>query len=79
MVKMLRRGDYLRFLLSLAAFGMFSELLGWALTNKPYWTYSKGKTSFASFWGVDGLILLAFGLIMAAVYLRYRAGHSEIE
>lgn len=70
MVKMVRRGDYLRFLMSVAAFGLFSQMLGWALTNKPYWTYSKGKTSFASFWGVDGLILLAIGITLAAIYLR---------
>ncbi len=77
MVKMIKRGEYIRFLLSIAAFASFSELLGWALTNKPYWTYSKGKTSFASFWGVDGLILLAIGLIMAAAFLHFRAKNSE--
>ncbi len=68
-VRMFRRGDYVKVSMSLVAFAMFSELLGWALTNKPYWTYSKGKTSFASFWGVDGLILLSIGIIMAVIYV----------
>ncbi|MDQ2746637.1 MAG: hypothetical protein M3T96_05195 [Acidobacteriota bacterium] len=77
-VQMFRRGDYVRVVISVAAFGMFSELLGWALTNKPFWTYGGGKTSFASFWGVDGMILLAIGLAMAAFFLyRNNAKPSE--
>ena len=75
-IKMFKRGEYLRVLLSVAAFGIFSELLGWAITNKPFWTYDKGKTTFASFWGVDGLIILAVGIIAAAIFLR-RAKPSE--
>ena len=77
LIKMWRRGEYLRLLASIVAFGIFSELLGWALTNKPYWTYSKGKTSFASFWGVDGLIILAFGIVLAAIILNRTAKPSE--
>lgn len=69
-VGMLRRGEYLRGLASVAAVGVFAELLGWAITNKPYWTYNKGKMSFASFWGIDGLMLLAIGVALAAVVLR---------
>jgi hypothetical protein len=69
-IKMLKQAAYLKALLSVVAFGFFSELLGWAITGKPYWTYNKGKTSFASFWGVDGLILLAIGLVIAMIYLR---------
>ena len=69
-IKMFRRGEYFRVLTSIAAFGFFSQLLGWAITNKPFWTYDKGKTTFASFWGVDGLIILAFGLVLAAIMLR---------
>ena len=76
LLKMWRQKEYLRLLASVAAFGMFSEMLGWALTNKPYWTYSKGKTSFASFWGVDGLILLAFGIVLA-IFLSRTAKPSE--
>ena len=69
-VRMFRRGDYVRVVMSIIAFGMFSELLGWAITNKPYWTYSKGKTTFASFWGVDGLIMLFIGIGLAAIVLH---------
>ncbi|MCY7345696.1 MAG: hypothetical protein LH614_05680 [Pyrinomonadaceae bacterium] len=76
-IKRFKRGEYLRVLLSVAAFGIFSQLLGWAITNKPFWTYDKGKTTFASFWGVDGLIILAIGIVLAAIFLHRRAKSSE--
>ena len=72
-IKMFKRGQPVRVFASIAAFGLFSELLGWAITNKPFWTYDKGKTTFASFWGVDGLIILAFGIVSAAIILRRRS------
>lgn len=76
-ISMLRRSEYIRALGSIAAVGIFSEMLGWALTNKPYWTYGGGKTTFASFWGVDGLILLAVSLVLAAIISRNAAKSSE--
>lgn len=72
-----RRGDFLRAFASGAAVGIFAELLGWAITGKPYWTYNKGKMSFASFWGIDGLILLVICLILSAIILRRTANSSE--
>lgn len=70
LARMLRRGEYLRVLAGITTFGVFSQLLGWAIVNKPYWTYNKGKTSFASLWGVDGIIILliAIALAMFALY-----------
>jgi membrane-associated protease RseP (regulator of RpoE activity) len=76
---MLRRGDYLKALASVTSFGIFAELLGWAITNKPYWTYNKGKMSFASFWGIDGLILLIIGIALAAIFLHRKKKLSEIK
>jgi hypothetical protein len=78
-VKMLRQGDYFKALISITTFGIFSELLGWAITGKPYWTYNEGKMSFASFWGIDGLIILLIGIILAAIVLRRGAKTSEID
>ena len=69
-VGMLRRGERFRALGGVAAVGLFSELLGWAITNKPYWTYNKGKMTVASFWGVDGLILLVLCLALAVIVTR---------
>jgi len=76
-IRMVRRAEYLRAILSIITVGLFSQLLGWAITAKPYWTYSKGKTTFASWWGVDGLILLALSLVLALFILRYKAEESE--
>lgn len=75
-IGMLRRGDYLRALASVAAFGIFAELLGWAIVNKPYWTYNKGKMSVASFWGIDGIILLLLCVGLAAIVSRRNAKSS---
>jgi len=74
--RMLKRGEYLRALLGAAGVGLFAQMLGWALTSKPFWTYSKGKTSFASFWGVDGLILLLMSLALATIVLRHQGKSS---
>lgn len=76
--RMLKRGEYLRAIMGVTAVGIFSQMLGWALTGKPYWTYSKGKTSFASFWGVDGLILLFLSILLSAIVLS-RTAKSSVE
>lgn len=69
-VEMTRRRQMIRALGGIAAVGIFAELLGWAITGKPFWTYNKGKMSFASFWGIDGLILLAVGIALAVFFSR---------
>lgn len=71
--QMLLRRDYLRALLGIVGFGIFAELLGWAIVNKPFWTYNKGKMTVASFWGVDGLILLFLCIVAALIFLRRKA------
>lgn len=56
---MLRRGAYLAALLAIIGFGIFSELMVWALTNKAYWTYGGGRSyPLIKYWGVNGIILL---------------------
>ena len=76
-IRMLKRAEYIRALLSAAAVGLFSQLLGWAITGKPYWTYDKGKTSWASLWAVDGLILLLISIALSAIVLRLYARRAE--
>ena len=78
-IGMTRRREYVRALGSIAAVGVFAELLGWAITGKPYWTYNKGKMSFASFWGIDGLILLAICLALAAIVTRRSNSRTSSE
>lgn len=76
---MLRRGEYVRALGGTAAFGVFAEMLGWAVAGKPYWTYNKGKMNWASFWGIDGLILFLISVALAVFVLRRSAELSEGE
>lgn len=75
--KMLRRGEYIRAFGSVAGFGIFAELLGWAIVSKPYWTYNKGKMSILSFWGIDGLIILFISIAAAAIFLHRTAKPAE--
>jgi hypothetical protein len=75
--KMLRRGAYLPAACSVLGFGVFAQILGWAVISKPFWTYNKGKWTIFSFWGIDGIILLLLCLIPAALYLRSKAKSSE--
>lgn len=76
-IRMFRRADYLRASLIVLTVGLFSQFLGWAITGKLFWTYNKGKTTVASWWGVDGLIMLVLSLILALFILRYKAKNSE--
>lgn len=76
---MLRRGAYLGALLIIAGFGIFSQLLVWAITNKPFWTYGGGKEiAFVKYWGVDGMILLVLAVIASSVVFEAQRGkHKE--
>lgn len=68
---MIRREAFLLALLSLAGFGAFSQMLVWAVTNKPFWTFGGGKSiPLLKFWGIDGLILMLLAIAMSAIYFR---------
>ena len=68
--KMLRRNEYLRAFAGVAAFGIFAQLLGWAIVNKPYWTHNGGREIFLlEFWGIDGIIFLAINSVLAVIFL----------
>jgi hypothetical protein len=65
---MLRRGAFVGVALGVALFGVFSELLIWAVTNKWYWTYGGGKDlGWLKYWGIDGIILLVMAVIIASI------------
>ena len=66
---MIRRGAYGATLLSIAAFGVFAQMICWAFTNKMFWTYGGGKQiTLLKFWGFDGIILLLIVIAMSLVY-----------
>lgn len=75
--KMIRRGAYFSVLLSFVAFAIFSQVMCWAIVNKPYWTYNKGKWTIFSFWAVDGLILLFICIGFALIHLNQKEKHAK--
>lgn len=63
---MLRRGALFAALSSFAAFGVFAQMLCWAVTNKAFWTYSGGRQiQVLKFWGVDGIILMLLAVALS--------------
>lgn len=75
-VRMARRGEYFRALGSAAAGCLFVELMGWAITGKPYWTHNKGQMTFASYYAVDGLMFLVAALALAAFLSRRKSSEN---
>jgi hypothetical protein len=70
---MLRRGAYLAALMAIIGFGIFSELMIWAITNRAYWTFGGGKSyTLLKYWGVDGIILLLITIIMSSIYYNMK-------
>ena len=78
--RMIFRASWLRVVLSFAAFALFSQLLGMALTKKIYWTYGGGREiAWLKFWGADGTVLMVAAVCLAllGVYL-HRRKHNEL-
>lgn len=64
----IRRGAYLTVILAIAGFGIFSQMMVWAVTNKVFWTYGNGKQiPFLKYWGVDGIILLLIAVFISLI------------
>jgi hypothetical protein len=73
---MIRREAFLSAVLSVAGFGVFSQMLVWAVTNKPYWTWGGGKSiPFLKYWGFDGMVLLVLAIILSAYVHRRQRKH----
>lgn len=71
---MIRRKEIGNVIFSFIGFGIFAQLLCWAVTNKAFWTYGGGKDiALIKYWGIDGMILmlLAVGISLAS-YLADR-------
>ncbi len=74
---MIRREAFLSAVLSVAGFGVFAQMLVWAVTNKPFWTYSGGRSiPFLKYWGADGVILLILAIALSSIVFR-RQSRSE--
>ncbi len=76
---MIRREAFLSAVLSVAGFGIFSQMLVWAVTNKPFWTWGGGKSiPFLKYWGFDGIILMIIAVALSALYFRRQSKHQTI-
>lgn len=74
---MIRREAFLSAVLSIAGFGVFSQMLVWAVTNKPFWTFGGGKSiPLLKFWGIDGLILMILAIALSSLYFRSQSKHQ---
>lgn len=70
---MLRRHAYFYALLSFAAFGLFSEMIVWGVTNKIFWTYGGGhQIEGIRFWGIDGIIIMAAAVVFSFIFVHRR-------
>ncbi len=70
---MLRRGAIATALLSIAAFGVFAQMLCWAVTNKAFWTYKGGRQiPVINFWGIDGIILMLIAIALSSIAFSRR-------
>ncbi|HEY8559799.1 MAG TPA: hypothetical protein VIL74_05305 [Pyrinomonadaceae bacterium] len=73
---MVRREAFLSAVLSVAGFGVFSQMLVWAVTNKPFWTWGGGKSlPFLKYWGFDGIVLLVLAIVAASYVYRLQRKH----
>lgn len=76
---MIRREAFLSAVLSVAGFGVFSQMLVWAVTNKPFWTWGGGKSiPFLKYWGFDGIVLLVLAIVMSSIVFRRQSKHKTI-
>ncbi len=68
---MIRRRELTTAILSILAFGVFSQMLCWAVTNKAFWTFGGGRNiPFIKFWGIDGIILMLIAIALSSIVLK---------
>jgi hypothetical protein len=76
---MFRREAFLSTFLSIAGFGVFSQMLVWAVTNKPFWTFSGGQSiPLLKFWGIDGLILMVSAIVLSSFVHHSQTKHKTL-
>jgi hypothetical protein len=74
---MMRREAFLSAVLSIAGFGIFSQMMVWAVTNKAAWTYNNGREiPFLKYWGFDGIALLVLAIALSSLVYRFQRKHK---
>jgi hypothetical protein len=75
---MIRRREIVPAFFSIAGFALFSQMICWAVTNKPFWTYGGGRSvALLSYWAVDGVILLMLALGASLLYYGRKEDDSS--
>ncbi len=77
---MLRREAFIAVALSIGGFGVFAQMLCWAVTNKAFWTYGGGRQiPLLKFWGIDGAILMIAAIALSSyVFNRRNRGTTDL-
>lgn len=67
---MIKRRKILQAIGGIAGFGIFAQVLCWAVFNRPFWTYNNGRELFLlKFWGIDGIILLIITTMVSLIFI----------
>lgn len=65
---LIRRGAFLTAVLAVLGFGLFSQIMVWALVNKPLWSYGGGKTiPMFKYWGFCGMVLMVLAVVVSMI------------
>ena len=65
---LIRRGAWLTAGLALLGFGVFSQIMVWALVNKPAWSYGGGKfVPVFKYWGPNGAVIMIVAVILSMI------------
>ena len=70
---MILRRNFLQALSGFVGFGLFAEILCWAMFGKPFWTFNKGKWGWWTIWGIDGIFLMILAVALAVVFLSRKS------
>ena len=59
--------------IAFVAWGVFTQMVCWAVANRSIWTYGGGKDlGILKYWGIDGVILMMLAVALAKVRYSYR-------
>lgn len=71
-----RRGKYTAAVISIGAFGVFSQIVCWAVANRIRWTYGGGKEiPLLQYWFFDGIILMILAVLLSLFVTKPREQH----
>lgn len=63
---LVRRGAWATAALAITGFGMFSQIMVWALVNKPNWSYGGGKSiPVFKYWGPNGAAIMLLAVLLS--------------